>query len=155
MRARPGDLADIIRRDGVLREVFDHARRAYPLECCGLIHSSGAVRRCVNAADEFHAIDPESFPRTAANGFALGFEDLRHLSESMTREDPVVAVYHSHPDAAPDFSAADRATAMPDGRAAYPELAHLIVSARGGEIACAKLYQFVDGDYREIAAFAP
>lgn len=110
--------------ESLRREVFGHAVEAYPRECCGMIMDSGRVRRCANAIDRLHASDPESFPRSSANGYAFDFDDLRFLVESLVSADPVRIIYHSHPNHDAAFSAADREAAMPDGIAIYPDLAH-------------------------------
>lgn len=140
----------LLQDESLRREVFRHAVEEYPRECCGMILDSGALRKCENAIDRLHASDPESFPRSSANGYAFDFDDLRFIVESLASADPVRIVYHSHPDQDADFSTADREAAMPDGIAIYPQLAHLVIAVNGEAVSEAKLFAYVDGDYREV-----
>lgn len=140
----------LLQDESLRREVFRHAVEAYPRECCGMIHDSGEPRKCENAIDRLHARDPESFPRTSADGYAFDFGDLRFLVESLASADPVRIIYHSHPDGDTAFSAADREAAMPDGIAIYPQLAHLVVAVSHEGVREAKLYAYLDDDYREV-----
>lgn len=144
------ELTELVQRDSVLREVFAHAIEEHPRECCGMILAIGTVRRCENAIDRYHESDPVSFPRTSANGYSFSIDDLRFLSDSSHAADPVRIVYHSHPTGDARFSNADREAAMPGGTPLYPQLAHLIVGVVGDRIREARLYAFIDGDYREV-----
>jgi adenylyltransferase/sulfurtransferase len=138
----------------VLRRIFEHARRDYPLECCGMVLADGAVRECRNAQDEFHAADPEAFPRTAANGYCFDFTDQLFLARSQEGAAPVRIVYHSHPDASPAFSSADKSAAMSGEFPIYPGLAYLIVSCAAGLPGVAVLYEFAGGDWSEAGRYA-
>lgn len=140
----------LMQDESLRREVFRHAVEAYPRECCGMILDSGEVRRCANVSDRLHTSDPESFPRTSANGYAFDFDDLRFLVDSLWSSNPVRVIYHSHPDHDAAFSAADREAAMPDGIPLYPELAHLVVAVDREGAREAKIYAYLNDDYREV-----
>lgn len=109
-------------QDRFLAEIATHARQAHPEECCGMILASG-LRRCKNIQDELHRLDPVAHPRPARTGFAFTAEDTIFLIDSLESDDPVLAVYHSHPDGSAQFSHADAT-----GAAAYPDLFHLVVA---------------------------
>lgn len=136
--------------DGVLLEIYRHARFAYPEECCGMILASG-VRPCRNAQNHLHTIDPATFPQTAADAFCLEVGDQILLAESMNSRDPVRAIYHSHPGGGLGFSDLDRSSMLLDGRPIYARLHHLVVDCRSDHIRGAGLYAFVRGNFREVA----
>ena len=145
------DLVKLFECKSVLKQVFAHAIETHPRECCGMIPASGKVRRCENAIDRYHEIDPVSFPRTSADGYSFSIDDLRFLTDSLASADPVRIVYHSHPTGDARFSKADHEAAMPDGIPPYPQLAHLIIGVESDRIGEARLYAFIDGDYREVS----
>jgi len=121
-------------RDRFLDEIATHSQQAHPEECCGMIRASG-LRRCQNIQNELHRLDPVDHPRTAQTAFALNAEDTIFLIESLETDDPVLAVYHSHPDGSAQFSHADTA-----GAAAYPHLFHLVVGCSAKGVLRAALY---------------
>ena len=146
-------MIDRVLREDVLRQVHAHALREYPHECCGMILETGEVRECENAMDRFHAADPEAFPRTKANGYCLDFDDLAFLNESFDRDVQVVAIYHSHPDGAATFSAADREAAMPDGVPLYPTLLHVIVAVDVAGVRETRCFGFTEGAYLQLSVW--
>ena len=53
----------------VWNEISRHAREAFPDECCGVILSTGdsdRVHALENIQNQLHALDPQTYPRTAA-----------------------------------------------------------------------------------------
>jgi len=157
------DLPEMPQPPSVIREllaaaalqcIYEHARAEYPRECCGFIHSSGIVVKCRNAQDDFHAADPDEYPRTSANGYCFGMTDQLLIAKSMDAADPVRIIYHSHPDAGAEFSNADRQAALFDGRPAYSDLSYLVIDCRASGVAGAELYEFQSGDFRLSARFA-
>jgi proteasome lid subunit RPN8/RPN11 len=136
----------------VLTEIYAHARGTYPEECCGFLlgpqdsATIDEVRRCVNEQNRYHAMDPQSFPRTAREAYYLGGKDLRVLRESLSSPRPVKIIYHSHPDVGAYFSAEDTRGALgrePDATAEpqYP-VDHIVVDAQADHIAGAKLFRW-------------
>ena len=58
----------------VWNEISRHAREAFPDECCGVILSTGdsdRVHALENIQNQLHALDPQTYPRTAARAYAL------------------------------------------------------------------------------------
>jgi len=112
-------------------EIVQHALRAYPEECCGIIlgvRSLGQTRasKAVALANESssdrrssYAIDP------------LSLVEVDRLAESEGLS--IVAAYHSHPDAPANFSDQDR-------RLACPWFDYLVVSAGKTQVGEARLY---------------
>lgn len=135
----PVDLIRLITPDR-LDVIYRHALDTYPRECCGMILASGIVRRCENAQDKLHRLDPNDFPRTSLNAYCFDVEDQLFLCRSFESNDPVRIVYHSHPDAPPEFSDTDRKGASMDGAALYPGLGFLIVQCSKTRAGPARLF---------------
>lgn len=134
----------------ILEQVFRHALAEFPGECCGMIFRSGRVLACRNAQDDYHAEDPDAFPRTSADGWCFAPEDQFRLARSFDSDDPVTVVYHSHPNGDARFSAADRRGAAVDSGPIYPDLAYLVVACTPDGVTAARLYAFRSGDYRRV-----
>ncbi|MEZ4359665.1 MAG: Mov34/MPN/PAD-1 family protein [Kofleriaceae bacterium] len=125
----------------VLLELYAHARREAPRECCGVVYGEplqepGArwlVRPARNIQDELHAEDPAAFPRTAATAYHLDAESLFALARSLGTAAPARVVYHSHLEAGAYFSATDQEAARLGARPAYP-VEHLVIDVRGGRV---------------------
>jgi proteasome lid subunit RPN8/RPN11 len=148
--AEPDDASPLGRE--TLVEVFAHCARSYPEEACGLVRASGRVRCCRNIQDELHAGDPGAFPRQARNGYAFSFPDAVFLDASLTSDDPVSIVFHSHPDVGAYLSDEDVRAALVDGRPSLP-VRQLVVSVCGGVVGEARLFAFVDGAFAEVGTF--
>lgn len=136
-----------------LLELYRHARRTYPEECCGMVLESGP-RPCRNAQDDLHRLAPNAFPQTAGQAFCFDAADQVFLAECMGTPDPVLVVYHSHPDAGDSLSSRDMTSACRGGAPMYPRLSHLVIDCRSDRIAGASLYLFVKGCFRKIVGFS-
>ena len=122
-----------------------------------------------NLANKLHAIDPETYFRTASSFFAFNekrFDDAVRAGDAERR--PVKVLYHSHLDVGAYFSPTDRAVlsmgeppATEEGAAkigpgpAWP-LAFLVASVRAGGVDGYKLYvwgetDFVESDWSVVA----
>jgi proteasome lid subunit RPN8/RPN11 len=121
---------DLVLTPGLLEQVIEHAKTAYPNEGCGLLVGHGSAERLIpmkNVADSAtdYEMDPAELIRV--------FRDLRISGEQL------IAIYHSHP----------RGPAKPSQkdieRAYYPEAAHLIVSCADLKRARAEAFRIVDG----------
>jgi glutamate-1-semialdehyde 2,1-aminomutase len=112
------------------------AAEEYPRECCGVVLVRGAERRlvrCRNVQDEFHARDPERYPRDARTAYRIDARDLLRIHELTERQGfRVHVIYHSHPDAGAYFSETDRQDALTLGEPNYPEATYVVVSVVGG-----------------------
>jgi [CysO sulfur-carrier protein]-S-L-cysteine hydrolase len=131
-----------------LKSIREHAMSEYPAECCGMIQASGRVRRCKNAQDQLHQLDPIGFPRTSQTAYCFDAEDQLFLARSHETNDPVRILYHSHPDAPPEFSEADRRGATVNRSPLYPGLGYLVVECRRNIAGSARLYIYVDGGFQ-------
>ncbi|HXG51136.1 MAG TPA: M67 family metallopeptidase [candidate division Zixibacteria bacterium] len=129
-------------------EIARHARETFPEECCGVVLNDGAadhVRRLKNIQNQLHALDPQTYPRTAAIAYAVNPQELDALiREAESRGARLKAFYHSHPEHEAYFSAEDKAFAMPFGEPTFPEAAQLVVSIYGDEVKRIAAYRWSD-----------
>jgi len=113
-------------------EICRHAEAAFPEECCGVVLSDGVfdqVRPLNNIQNQLHALDPETYPRTAAIAYAMDPHELdRVISEAEARGLRLTAFYHSHPEHEAYFSEEDKAFASPFGEPNFPGAAQIVVS---------------------------
>jgi adenylyltransferase/sulfurtransferase len=118
-----------------LAEVYVHAGREYPRECCGIVFGprgadeADTVRPCLNIQDQLHAEDPATHTRDARTAYNLGAGDLFALGKSLRGDRPAKIVYHSHVDVGAYFSDTDQAAALMEGEPAYP-VEYVVVDAR-------------------------
>ena len=121
--------------DQALAEMYAHARRDYPNECCGVVFGpkgAPAANRavpCANIQNELHAEDPVKHARDARTAYNLGAADLFKLDKSLRGETPAKIVYHSHVDVGAYFSDTDQAAAQMDGEPTYP-VEYLVIDVR-------------------------
>ena len=116
---------------GILEEVFQQAKAAFPNEACGLLVGRDIADRFIpvkNISPSAQEYEMEPAELIAA---------LRGLRESGER---LIAIFHSHPrgPAAPSKTDIDRAY--------YPEAAHLIVSLAELERPRAEAFRIIDGE---------
>jgi proteasome lid subunit RPN8/RPN11 len=124
------------------RRLDTHVRAWFPREACALVFrsSDGLELELVdNLADDFHAADPEAFPRSATTAFIL---DARAIARAERAGRRLVAIVHSHPDGTVAFSAEDRRLALtPDGQfPLYPEVFHVVLAAPHGHVRAQAAY---------------
>jgi proteasome lid subunit RPN8/RPN11 len=109
-----------------LEEIYAHARRDYPSECCGIVFGPKAeaiadrVKACRNIQDQLHAEDPVLHPRTSRIAYNLEPAEIFALEKSLRGETPAKIVYHSHIDVGAYFSETDQAAARFGDEPAYP-----------------------------------
>jgi [CysO sulfur-carrier protein]-S-L-cysteine hydrolase len=113
-------------------EISRHAQETFPEECCGVIFSAGAtdqVVRVKNIQNRLHALDPQTYPRTAAIAYAMDPLELDSvIRQGEERGRRLKAFYHSHPDHDAYFSDEDKAFASPFGEPTYPDVAQIVIS---------------------------
>ena len=141
-----------------LKQIILQAEQEYPRECCGLLFGPAQHRHeysrfwpCRNAQDEYHARDPQSFPRTSRTAYFINPKELLSLQkDARSRQEEIRIIYHSHIDAPPIFSEEDARVAVLEGEPAYPGVAYLILSVRAGKATEMKLYRW-DGEGNHYA----
>jgi proteasome lid subunit RPN8/RPN11 len=116
----PGsDVAPVAVKAVVLREVEEHARRALPDECCGLLIGSNSEIVEAYAARNLRQ-SPTGYLVDPADHFAA-------IRRARTGGRAVIGAYHSHPASPPSPSATDHRKAAGEG------FLYLIVSATTGD----------------------
>jgi adenylyltransferase/sulfurtransferase len=123
-----------------LAEIYAHARREHPNECCGIVYGpktqAVATRAvaCVNTQNDLHAEDPTTHTRDARTAYALGGTDLFKVGKSQRTDEPVKIIYHSHVDVeradGAYFSDTDQAAATMDGEPSYDGVEYVVVDVR-------------------------
>ena len=120
---------------GALGEIYAHARRDYPDECCGMIFGprEAAVAdravACANIQNRLHAEDPVRFERDARTAYNFDAPDLFKLQRSFRGDQPVKVVYHSHVEVGAYFSKTDEAAALFDGEPSFP-VEYLVIDVK-------------------------
>ena len=118
-----------------LAALYEHARRDYPRECCGIVFGpkdeplADEARACRNIQDELHAEDPVTHTRDARTAYNLPAADIFALQKSLRGDRPAKIVYHSHVDVGAYFSDTDQAAARFDDEPAYP-VEYVVIDAR-------------------------
>jgi proteasome lid subunit RPN8/RPN11 len=112
----------------VLRDqIYAHARRCFPAECCGYLRGAAGVDEvveCRNAQlDRDHPTEPD---RGADTGFVIAGAELLAFARTFDSPRPARVVYHSHTNGRAYFSNVDREVATAHGEPAYP-VQHVVV----------------------------
>jgi len=115
-----------------LNEISRHAQETFPEECCGVVLTDGTldrVHRLKNIQNQLHALDPQTYPRTAIIAYAMDYKELELvIDESKRSGSKLKAFYHSHPNHDAYFSAEDKAFASPFGEPTFPGTAQIVVA---------------------------
>ena len=113
-------------------EISRHAQDAFPDECCGVIFSDGRsdhAHRLKNMQNKLHALDPQTYPRTAEIAYAMDPLELEAvIRQAQSNGQELKAFYHSHPNHDAYFSAEDKAFACPFGEPIYADTAQIVIS---------------------------
>jgi [CysO sulfur-carrier protein]-S-L-cysteine hydrolase len=142
--------------DKTLSEISHHAQQTFPEECCGVVLSNGVadqVFRLSNIQNKLHALDPQTYPRTAIIAYAMDPKELeKALSEADVTGAKLKAFYHSHPNHDAYFSDEDKAFACPFGEPNFPGAAQVVVSIYDGAVKriCAYAWSDDDNDFVEV-----
>ena len=136
-------------RHSTLEEIHAHARETYPEECCGFVLVNGeeeTVRRIPNLQNEMHRLDPGSFPRDATTAYFMDPKELLAVQRGVDDgEWEIKAVYHSHPNHPPNFSAEDKKQALFDDQPLYSGAVYLVLSIYDRQIRAMRAVEW-DGE---------
>ncbi len=131
----------------LLEAVLKQASEEYPKECCGLIlgpigkDKFSRIQPVCNLQDDYHAKDPEQFPRTSKDAYWMDpIHLLKIQKETRAKNEEIKIIYHSHIDTGAYFSAEDKQAAIYDGLPVYPSVRYLVVSIHGGCFQKANLF---------------
>jgi proteasome lid subunit RPN8/RPN11 len=119
-----------------LAEIYAHARRDYPKECCGIIFGpkgtpvADSALGCANVQDRLHAEDPVRFTRDARTAYNLDAPALFKMEKSLRGDTPAKIIYHSHVHVGAYFSDTDQAAALFDGEPSFPALEYVVIDVQ-------------------------
>ncbi len=142
--------------ENALEEMAQHALETFPEECCGVILSDGAidrVHRLKNIQNQLHALDPQTYPRTAAIAYAMDYKELELVIDEAKRNGArLKAFYHSHPNHDAYFSDEDKAFASPFGEPTFPGTAQIVVAVydRAIKEVCAFAWSDQEKDFAKV-----
>ncbi|HEU4340376.1 MAG TPA: M67 family metallopeptidase [Candidatus Binatia bacterium] len=142
--------------NSAVEHISKHARETFPEECCGVVFSDGILDRAqplTNIQNRLHALDPETYPRTAAIAYAMDPKELeRVIQQAELAGSKLKAFYHSHPDHDAYFSDEDKAFATPFGEPTFPGTAQIVVSIDNRVIKqiCAFVWSETNRDFVEV-----
>ena len=129
-------------------EISRHSQETFPEECCGVVLSNSVkdqVRRLENIQNKLHALDPATYPRTAAIAYAVDPRELESVIDDADNAGAKLkAFYHSHPDHEAYFSAEDKAFATPFGEPTFPNAAQIVVSVYNRAVKTIKAFAWSD-----------
>lgn len=140
----------------VLDLVYEHARAAFPDECCGYLIGArdaaavDAAVPCRNAQrDGEHPTRPE---RGADTGFVIAGAELFAFARSLRGDRPARIVYHSHTNGRAYFSDVDREVNASREGPHYP-VQHLVVGVTAARLTEAAQFAWSDEarDFVEVA----
>ncbi|GAB4535208.1 MAG: Mov34/MPN/PAD-1 family protein [Thermodesulfovibrionia bacterium] len=122
----------------VIKEIYDHAVKEYPYECCGIVTgniNNQVVHRCKNIQDELHAQDPQRYPRDARTAYTIDRTELERIyKEAKEMGGDIIAFYHSHIDCGAFFSETDVAAQTVFGEPEFPDAKHIVISVVNGRV---------------------
>jgi proteasome lid subunit RPN8/RPN11 len=135
----------------VLERVSEHARTSYAKdeEACGYLTGPADVEQLcddavalANLANRYHAVDPETYPRTGRTYFLIDpLQFAKAMATSAENGRPLRVLYHSHLDVGAYFSETDAAAATMGGdKPSYEGLLYLVTSIRKGVVDDHKLF---------------
>jgi proteasome lid subunit RPN8/RPN11 len=131
--------------------IYDHSRREFPNESCGIIvgdladPSKNQIRPCANIQAKMKERYPEQFERGADTGYFMDPKDVREAFELAEKQGlSVIGFYHSHPNHDAYWSDEDHRAAMWAGtdEPSFPEASHLVVSIHAGAVKGAAVFSW-------------
>jgi adenylyltransferase/sulfurtransferase len=133
----------------MLAQIYAHARRAYPAECCGYLRDNEVVE-CRNAQlDGDHPTTPE---RGEDTGYVIAGAELLAFAKSFDSSRPALIVYHSHTNGRAYFSSVDREVSTVANAPTYP-VQHLVVGVTADRVVEAAQFAW-SGDWVEVARWS-
>ncbi len=101
---------------GVCQKMLDHAKREWPLECCGIL---GGKDKTVQKSFELQNAEKSPVLYSMVPG-----EQIKVFEEMEKESMEMIAIYHSHPKTIPFPSETDVKLAF------YPDVSSVIVSLK-------------------------
>ena len=93
------------------------------------------IQRLQNIQNRLHALDSQTYPRTAEIAYAMDPKELEAVIDAAHQHGAKLkAFYHSHPNHDAYFSEEDKAFATPFGEPTFPGAAQIVVSIYGNAV---------------------
>jgi proteasome lid subunit RPN8/RPN11 len=146
--------------DEIMEDVYQEARKAFPIECCGWLFGSkdgtavSGVRRCTN--DQSSGGHPSTSDRTGETAYNITGSELLDLNNSLDTPTPARVIYHSHPNGQAYFSPTDREVATsPWGDGPAFPVQQLVVGINDQRVVEAALFAWSEKEagFVEIARY--
>jgi proteasome lid subunit RPN8/RPN11 len=103
------------------------------------------IQRLQNIQNRLHALDPQTYPRTAEIAYAMDPKELEAIIDgARQRGAKLKAFYHSHPNHDAYFSEEDKAFASPFGEPTFPGAAQIVVSIYGSTVKNMRVFLWSD-----------
>jgi [CysO sulfur-carrier protein]-S-L-cysteine hydrolase len=132
----------------LLARIYQHARAAFPDECCGYLAGAGDVAAGVRVDEVVPCTNTQDAPdRGPDRGFAIDGAELLAFARSFDGPRPARVVYHSHPNGRAYFSDTDRDLAL---GARYP-VQHLVVGVTADGVTECAQFAVAGNDVVELA----
>jgi proteasome lid subunit RPN8/RPN11 len=111
----------------IYQKIFDHAKKEWPLECCGILSGK---RKTVQKAFELKNIEESPMK------YSISPQDQMRVFEETEKESmEMIAIYHSHPHTIPFPSETDVKLAF------YSDVSSVIISLKEEETPVMKAFQ--------------
>jgi len=128
-----------------LKEIYLHARKEFPNECCGWIlgeKDSTLASKVRKAENLYTAINhPTQSTRSKETAYVISGKDLIELNESFEKQFIPKIIYHSHPNGKAYFSETDINNAMsPWGTEPSYPVQQIVIGINKDEIVEAKQF---------------
>ncbi len=138
----------------VLDNIYQHALKEYPDECCGIITGKSdrqTVHRCNNIQNRLHQEDPARYPRNAHTAYTIDRNEFDSIKSSAKKQgEIIIAFYHSHCNHESYFSEEDVAAQTVFGEPEFPDTLHVVISVMNRNIHDIKYFRWEGNNQRFV-----
>ena len=138
-------------------QIYAHAMKKFPNECCGAILTDGTIIKFTNVQDANSIDDLSESPRDASTAYLVDSGNLFKVDKKH-RQGMLKVLYHSHPNEKAYFSPKDKSDAMWDERPNYPDVIYVVISLYGkteNDIKDLKAYTWIEDKKGSVKGFVP
>ena len=140
-----------------LEEMYHHAEREFPSECCGVVIGEkgnsrrNEVRPCKNIQHELKEKYPNQYSRDSDTGYFMDPKELKAAFDDAARQKlEVVGFYHSHPNHDAYWSEEDHRASLWGDEPSFPEAFHVVISIYHGKVKGYAAFEW-DGSLKRFA----
>jgi adenylyltransferase/sulfurtransferase len=137
----------------VREQIYAHARRCFPDECCGYLRGASSIDEVVECRNAQLDGDHPTVPaRGADSGFVITGAELLAFAKTFDGRRPARIVYHSHTNGRAYLSDIDRDVATANGAPVYP-VEHLVIGLTADAVVEAAQFAW-SGEWIEVARWS-